>query len=118
MKIMTCCWFDTERIDWESGEGNQIVSISRSEPQGFMPDLKIWEFCPSSSLLTAFKHNEITEDEYREIYSKDVNKKISKGIAQLHEGDVLCCWEAEGKFCHRTILADLLSAHGIEVEIH
>ena len=55
MKVMTCCWFDTERLEQEGREGCRVVSISRGEPDGFVPDHKIWEFCPPGPLFGAFK---------------------------------------------------------------
>lgn len=120
MKIMTCSWFDTERLEEAILNGRRIVSISRGEPSGWAGNFqhKIWEFCPSVHLLGAFKRGEVDEKQYEVSYSETVGKKLHKGIEQLQEGDVLCCWEGEGNFCHRFILADLLLIHGIEVEAH
>lgn len=118
MKVMTCCWFDTERLEWEGREGNRVVSVSRGEPAGFLPDHKIFEFCPSAALLGDFKNKRINELEYTKRYNEEVSPRLDAGITQLRDGDILCCWEPEGTFCHRRILAILLKDRGIEVEVH
>lgn len=120
MKIMTCSWFDTERIEEAILDGRRIVSISLGEPKEWHGKFqhKIWEFCPVGPLIRAFKRGDIDEEDYAKVYVPEVKEKIQEGIAQLKDGDVLCCWEPEGQFCHRVLLADLLVIHDIEVEIH
>lgn len=118
MRVHTCSWFDTERITEHIVKGRRIVSICRSEPRNFPFSHKIWEFCPSAQLLRAFKQGKVDETEYQREYSTAVGKRLRKGIEQLEDGDVLCCWETEGNFCHRYILADLLTVQGVEVEVH
>jgi hypothetical protein len=115
MKVMTCSWFDTERLEAAILDGRRIVSISRGEPDGWTGKFqhKIWEFCPPGPLLGAFKRGEADEEQYQKVYTETIGKRIHKGIAQLKEGDVLCCWETEGNFCHRVILADLLIIHEV-----
>ena len=118
MKVMTCSWFDFERLNAAREKGSRIVSISRSEPRGFIPDFKIWDFCPSHELLSRFKSGKTDQVDYDIEYIRDFQLTGKDGIPQLEDGDVLCCWEGEGEFCHRTILAELLTKQGIEVEVH
>jgi len=112
MKISVASWFDKKAL----AEAKRIVSISRGEPRGAKFDHKIWEFCPSGQLLGAFKRKEIDEKQYEQIYYSEITDKLHRGIAQLEDGDVLCCWEPAGSFCHRYLLSDLLCINEIEVE--
>jgi hypothetical protein len=119
--LMTCSWYDTEHIEWALARGCRIVSICRSEPTGFQhPDHKIWEFCPSEFLLEGYKRKLVTAHEFRTRYVTDLvcSGNFDAGIKQLKAGDVLCCWEKEGDFCHRQLLAALLTSRNFEVEVH
>ncbi len=112
MKITTASWFDFD----VTNSAKRVVSISRGEPRGLKYGYKIWEFCPSGSLLGKWKRGEIDEKGYTQIYMEEIEPNLDKAIEQLQDGDVLCCWELRGKFCHRQIVTSLLESKGIEVE--
>lgn len=68
---------------------------------------------PSWELVDGIKKGKITEAQYTEQYRQKLDALgEQKILSVLHEGDVLLCWEATGKFCHRHILADWLKEHG------
>lgn len=68
---------------------------------------------PDYDLLWNYKNKHITKEQYTECYLKYLNSLgIDRVIAELHDGDILLCWEAKGKFCHRHILAEWLNSHG------
>jgi hypothetical protein len=113
MKVTVASWFDFKTTN----DARRIVSISRGEPKYLDFDYKIWELCPSSSLLGKYKRKEIDEQEYTRIYIEEVEPNLDLAIEQIQDGDVLCCWEPEGKFCHRRIAASFLKSRGIEVEV-
>ena len=57
------------------------------------------------------------EGEYRRRFARILEKLDVQEVArQLGREAVLLCWEKEGEFCHRHLVADWLRAAGHEVE--
>jgi hypothetical protein len=114
MRVVVCSWFDKARLKI----ADRVVSISLSEPRGAKFNAKIKEFVPAPELLAGYKNGHLDIEEYCVRYRKQVYPNLPAGIGQLRDGDALCCWEREGVFCHRRILAELLTTFSVEVEIH
>ena len=86
------------------------VSISINPPSWFtgkhFPLL-----APPYTLVTAFKHNRITEQEYIEHYLEKVLNPLNPKavydqiISTLGNNATLLCYEKSGDFCHRRIVA-------------
>jgi hypothetical protein len=111
LKVTTASWLDKEALK----SATRVVSISRGDPKWIKPEWKIWEFCPSWFLINGWRDKSVDEKEYRaEFLCQVVGHTLQRGIDQVQDGDVLCCWEKSG-FCHRDIVADFLDAAGIEV---
>ena len=109
------------------------VSISRFPPSWY--DGKgVKNLAPSEELLKGYKEGKVTEEEYDKQYKSYLNGKVTpdwfkKGMSAYFpstkdgkpiwesETDhaVLCCFEKEGEFCHRHILAEHLTGFGIPV---
>ena len=74
---------------------------------------------PSEKLLKQWKNKQITEEQFAEIYLRELQidkEKTRQQLWQLEEqynNVVLCCYEKKGDFCHRHILAEWLDM-GIE----
>jgi hypothetical protein len=86
------------------------VSISIKPPRWFtgkhFPLL-----APPFDLVTAFKHNRITEQEYTEYYLEKILDPLNpiavydQIISTFGENPTLLCYEKSGDFCHRRIVA-------------
>lgn len=84
-----------------------------------------FELAPSRKLLKGYKAGEITQKEYIKQY-KDFLKTVKWGevieklftISDHHDGKdlVLCCYEKPSDFCHRHLLAEYLTDHGMDVQ--
>jgi hypothetical protein len=119
MKITVAGWNDPlvkAALAGDRSTFKRVVSISRTEPRWVRPAWKVHEFCPSAYLLAAHKAG-LGEAEYRKQFLAEMSpERFRAGLAQVQDGDVLCCWEGRGKFCHRLLVADLLEQEGVEVE--
>lgn len=102
-----------KRIDEYRQAGFEIVSISRSEPEWATVDRKIWELAPSRETLNNFKYNGGSEEQYTREYLQQLEKlgysRVVKMIADSGRKVILMCWESDGVFCHRHLLADWLN---------
>lgn len=92
-----------------------FVSIARKTPPGF-PGKVCMKLAPSSSTLWNIKQ---TGDE--EAYRKDFAKQLSnldphELVEEYGEDAVWTCYEGEGKFCHRHMVADWFRSYGYEVK--
>lgn len=84
-----------------------------------------FELAPSRKLLKGYKAGEITQKEYIKQY-KDFLKTVKWGevieklftISDHHDSKdlVLCCYEKPSDFCHRHLLAEYLTDHGMDVQ--
>lgn len=92
--------------------GDNRLAISQGVPAWYT-GRRSKILAPDWKLVMDLKNNNISEEAFTEKY---VAQLESIGILAvenvLHDGDVLLCWEASNKFCHRHILAEWLREHG------
>lgn len=102
------------KLDVYRKMGYELVSISRSEPAGVVVDRKIWDLAPSRETLNRIKYCGGTEEQYTHEYLGQLDalgyERIVRLIADTGRKVVLLCWERNGAFCHRHLLAAWLNA--------
>lgn len=86
------------------------VSISRTAPKGFKVDSKLPIFAPNPALLRDWKKQKVSEAEYTQRYRTHLEQnwpKVASWLDGLSSNDTLTllCWEQEGEFCHRNLVA-------------
>lgn len=92
--------------------GERRLSICRRPPDWYT-GRRCYLLAPDAELLWKYKNKEITAREFTAIYTDYLNTLgIDAVLNELHEGDILLCWEAKGKFCHRHVLAAWLKSYG------
>jgi len=92
------------------------VSIARSSPNGSFDEIRI-DLAPTETLLRDFKDGKIDEAEYRFRYVKEVLDNLDPAeIEASLSNSILLCYEKTGEFCHRHILSEWLSFHGVNIE--
>jgi len=100
----------------------KCFSISRRLPGGCnFPVIK--SLRPPTDLLRKWEEGSLSDERYIGIYEREVLAKtsVSEILREvLKRGEVeevtLCCWERDGAFCHRKIVAEWLQREGMEVE--
>jgi len=120
IKIRTASFFDS------ANHIGRCFSIARSQPNG-MKFPTIHALVPPWKIVHDVKYGLITEDEYAEIYTDDVLAKTTQievlqkiGLAAT-ETITLLCWEREGNFCHRQLVARWIKSAlfpDVVVEVH
>ena len=100
------------------------VSIAYGTPIWYEGET-CFELAPPRKLLMKYKDGVISSDEYATEYNSFLGKvdwsmiieKLFK-ISDKHDGSdlVLVCFEKSGDFCHRHLLAEYLTKHGLKVE--
>lgn len=113
-------------IDTRISPGSQLSGFARQKDLPyFLRQLAkidyIYEinFAPTSELLTAYRGNDLTWDEYAKKYlhllkKRKVEKLFSKD--ELH-GSCLLCSEYLPHHCHRRLLAEYLKSKGLISDI-
>lgn len=93
------------------------VSIARWKP-GWFHGREYLALAPPSQLLDAWKKRLVTEEQYAEVYRKEVLSKLNAAdvVADLPEGAYLLCYEKPEDFCHRHLVAEWLRENGYECE--
>ena len=100
------------------------VSIAYLTPVWYTGET-CFELAPDRKLLKGYKAGEISQEEYTKQYNaflKTVNwgEAIEKlyTISDKHSCKdlVLCCYEKPDDFCHRHLLAEYLTKHGMNVQ--
>ena len=103
------------------------ISIARYYPKWLTSDKVSFiysEISPSKKLLGLWKRSEITEEEYIEIFLKELNNNAKakyqlnmiKRILDSGKDVILYCYEVPESFCHRHIVGDLFKDKGYEVK--
>ena len=99
------------------GSNYKLVSITRINPKGCDIPQCLY-FAPDAALLKAYKEGKCTDIEYIAMYKSQM-KSLPQDIKQrlyehlkpyANDPDnhlVLLCYEANGKLCHRHILAQM-----------
>ena len=92
--------------------GNRRLAISQGVPSwytGRSTNL----LAPDWSLVMGLKNHTITKAEYTARYIAYLDSLgIDRVLGELQNDDIMLCWEAKGKFCHRHILAEWLRQYG------
>lgn len=93
-------------------KGENGVSVARGLPKHFK-GVQLLYLCPTWQMIKGHLPREVFEEKYkREILSRLDPYEIGRKL----EGKVILCWERTGLFCHRSIIADWLRAHGHQVD--
>lgn len=121
MRIFTSYYKKVE----QQGPRYTLVQVSNSKPSWFPWDvIELKEVYPKWAIVSGLKNGEISEDEFRDIYSEQLSKldasvildKLQYFSEQNNNKDVvLLCYEGSNKFCHRHILAEWLGQDIIEL---
>lgn len=98
----------------------RLLSISRSIPKGFRVDDKLEFLAPNAQLLKDWKDKSIDEDVYCQRYRlqlKESWQQVSDWLNSLNTNTTatLLCYERSGAFCHRNLVAKLVSKHRRDV---
>ena len=82
-------------------KGDRGVAISRTTPK-WWKGRRYLSLAPTKGLLTLWKGGHLEEEDYEDIYLRDVLNHLNKEKVKedLGEDAVLLCWERTG-FCHR-----------------
>lgn len=102
-------------------QGYECVSIARKTPEWFKGDV-LPQFAPSFELLSKFKNDLCTEEEYVEQYRRELTLREMAGylnwrlLMKYLENKVLLCYESPDQFCHRHILAQVIRNRGLSCE--
>lgn len=90
--------------------GDNIVNIARFPPDWYEGRSYPLLFPPAKE-LHKYKYHIITQEEFEEAYKNKILSRLDPfRVAADLEGNVVCCHEAEGEFCHRRLVADWIYA--------
>ena len=87
-------------------KGENAVSIAVGTPTWFK-GRQYNKLFPSWELLHKHRSKTVTNEEYTEMYTREVldNLDAKTIYEELGEDAVLLCWEKSSDFCHRHIIA-------------
>jgi len=93
---------------------DRLFSIARFTPRwaGSMVGISI--LAPSYELLSTFKQDLLSMDDYGVAYTVHLanhEQMIIDFLLHIPEGSILCCYERPNDFCHRHILSEWLMKH-------
>lgn len=129
--IFTASFFEEQ--NWGAG---RLVSIALTKPivmQAYIHrDVMENELLmPTWHLVNSYRSGNKHPDRYTEIYRDIIKDRVREhwfalfngnldpdgalGLLGLNDGDTLLCWEKFGMFCHRIVVADLLTLNGVQV---
>lgn len=94
------------------------VSIALFEPKGIDCPYNFSLLAPPRDLLHMYKNNQISQEQYTQIYTKHLDAHVDqiydvlKCFIELHPNKdiIFLCWEGPKTFCHRHLAADYLNA--------
>ena len=103
--------------NWRNFPKNfKTVSISRFNQKWIKVDYHEITLAPSVDILMKYKNNEISEEEYDNLYLKELEKLDPKEIEKKYQNSIFLCYEKEGEFCHRNILRKWLNKNKVEIK--
>lgn len=93
----------------------KTVSISRFVPKYMKVDVHAIELAPSQKLLNDYKSGKVDEQQYIEIFKKEILGNLNpSAIQEKYDNCILLCYEKTGDFCHRTLVKNWLNELNIE----
>lgn len=95
-----------------------LFAVTASKPK-FFNGKHLNCVAPNYKWVDDYKQGRITELQYTDLYIKYLNnnkENIISQIKSLPDNSMLLCYEVNGKFCHRHILANWLRQNGILIE--
>lgn len=92
----------------------RCMSIARFTPKGVTIPINTM-LAPGWEILKAYKEDGDTE-KFTAAYRKYLAGLNVDAIARNMQDRILVCYEKQGDFCHRHILAEWFNSHGYECE--
>ncbi len=95
-----------------------LFAVTASKPE-FFNGKHLKCVAPDYKWVDDYKHGRITDLQYTNLYINYLNnnkENIISQIKSLPDNSMLLCYEVNGKFCHRHILAKWLRQNGILIE--
>ena len=88
------------------------ISIARKTPT----DMKDYpNLFPPAHLLRAFKDGDVSVDEYKEVYNREVLSRLrAADVYDELDGKALVCYEKSSDFCHRHLVSAWLRENGFD----
>lgn len=122
MRVYTSYFSVINKIKVKFRGNVRVVSISRITYDSIKVDAVYNKLSPTYGLLAKYKNNEVSWDEYTNIFNKDVLSKldINTVISELSAIDdnkdniVLCCYEKPEDNCHRHLVSEWFRSNNIE----
>ena len=111
--ILICNWFDKAKV-------GRVLQISLSKPSSVRCDGKVKLLYPTWAMVDEFKAELIGEEEYVMEYLEILRSRyheLKAWLDGIDEDVTLCCWEPEGEFCHRQIVAWVIGRMRPDVEV-
>ena len=110
MQVFTCNFKKARSLD---SSRYCVVSIARRSPRA-MDCVRCSSLAPSAELLRSY-HDGLSPESYAARYRAEIANlfdlhSVFESLVPYCKGRdmVLCCYEDEGKFCHRHILSDIV----------
>jgi uncharacterized protein (DUF488 family) len=96
-------WRVSRFVSWANGANLELILRGRYT--------HISECAPTKELLSDYKNNRITWNEYTQIFNKIIGEReIEKRFSEnLIEGACLLCSEKSPEMCHRRLVAEYLT---------
>lgn len=92
------------------------ISISRFTPSWAKVDSELKILAPTADLLHRYKDGLVSDEAYTAEYVEYLRSLDPFEIGNAIQDAVILCYEANGEFCHRHIVAKWLSGFGFEVK--
>lgn len=103
--------------NWRKYKDKVMIGVVRIPPIGFK-GANLIELAPPAYLLQAYKQNRISVEDFARQYLTYIDSVDIMAILEPFKESniVLCCFEKSGTFCHRHLLADVITRkYNIEV---
>ena len=113
--ILICSWFDREKV-------GKVLGISLGSPGGIRIDGRVDMLFPTWKIVRGYRRGEISVEEYVERYVELLRvryRPLRAWLDSIDEDVTLCCFEREGEFCHRLLVAWVIGRMnpGLEVRL-
>lgn len=92
------------------------ISISRFTPSWATVDLEMKTLAPSADLLNRYKDGLVSDEAYTAEYVEYLRSLDPFEVGNSIQDSVLLCYEKDGDFCHRNLVANWLSGFGFEIK--